>query len=130
MFFKYNFNSIAWGLLIFILSAVPGNDFPDLSFWSLLSFDKVIHAFFYAVFVIFLIVGFIKQYSFPRLRYGAVPCALITGIAYGGTIEFLQYSVFAQRNGDIFDFIANTVGCFIGMLLFYIIYGKNIAASR
>ena len=77
MFLRHTFLAMFWALLILLLSALPGDDFPDLSFWSLLSFDKVVHAFFYAVLVELMIVGFIKQYTFRRLRFSAVTVSVI-----------------------------------------------------
>ncbi len=130
MFLRHNFLAIVWAMLILLLSALPGEDFPDLSFWSLLSFDKVIHAFFYAVLVELMIVGFIKQYTFRRLRFSAVTVSVILGIFYGGLIEFLQATAFRSRQGDVIDWIADTVGCLVGMLVFYAIYGKNIVANK
>ena len=130
MFLRHTFLAIVWALLILLLSALPGEDFPDLSFWSLLSFDKVIHAFFYAVLVELMIVGFIKQYTFRRLRFSAVTVSVILGIFYGGLIEFLQATAFRSRQGDVIDWIADTVGCLVGMLVFYAIYGKNIVANK
>jgi hypothetical protein len=90
MFFRHTFLAIVWGILILLLSALPGQEFPDMSFWSLLSFDKVVHAFFYAVLVELMIVGFIKQYTFRRLRFSAVTVSMVFGIFFGGIIEFLQ----------------------------------------
>lgn len=130
MFLRHTFLAIVWALLILLLSALPGEDFPDLSFWSLLSFDKVVHAFFYAVLVELMIVGFIKQYTFRRLRFSAVTVSVILGIFYGGLIEFLQATAFRSRQGDVMDWIADTVGSLVGMLVFYAIYGKNIVANK
>ncbi len=130
MFFRHTFLAIVWGLLILLLSALPGQEFPDMSFWSLLSFDKVVHAFFYAVLVELMIVGFIKQYTFRRLRFSAVTVSMVFGIFYGGVIEFLQATVFTGRQGDVMDWIADTIGCLIGMLVFYAIYGRNIIANK
>lgn len=124
MFFKYNFWGLAWALLIFFLCGLPGGEFPDLSFWSMLAFEKVAHAFVFAVLVVLLIVGFIKQFSFPALRYMAVPIAPIISIIYGGAIELLQLFLFEERSADVLDFIANSAGAGLGVIAFYMIYGK------
>ena len=125
MFFKYNLPGIIWALLILVLCGLPGQDFPDLSFWKLLSFDKAAHAFVFAVLVLLLIIGFKKQYSFRNLRHHAIKIATTFSILYGGLIELLQGWVFIGRSADPFDFLANTIGCFTGLLLFYMIYGKQ-----
>ena len=39
-------------------------------------------------------------------------------ISYGGLLEIMQATVFSQRSGDWYDFIANTFGCFLALWLF------------
>ena len=39
-------------------------------------------------------------------------------VAYGGLLEVMQATVFSQRSGDWFDFIANTFGCLMGFWFF------------
>ncbi len=43
---------------------------------------------------------------------------ILACVAYGGTLEVMQATIFSHRSGDWFDFIANTVGCTIGFLVF------------
>ena len=50
--------------------------------------------------------------------------ALLTGIIYGTIIEVLQELLLADRYFDIKDLGANIIGCFIGGLLFSLIYIK------
>jgi len=35
----------AWTIVIGVLCGLPGNTFPDLSFWKFLQFDSAAHAF-------------------------------------------------------------------------------------
>ena len=125
MFFRYNLLGILWAILILILYGLPGQDFPDLSFWEMLSFDKFIHAFMFAVLVLLLIVGFKKQYSYKKLRYNSMKVSVGVAFIYGSLLEFFQEILFIERYSDWFDFIANTAGCFLGLSLFYLIYGKQ-----
>jgi VanZ family protein len=107
------------------LTALPGDDFPDLSFWSLLTFDKAAHMFVFAVLVLQLIIGFIKQYQFRQLRYIAIRTALIITILYGAVTELLQEFIFTGRNADVMDFVANFIGAILGVLVFRLVYGKK-----
>lgn len=125
MFLKHNIYGILWALLILALCGLPGRDFPDLSFWKLLTFDKFAHAFVFAVQVLLLIVGFKKQRTFPLLKYVAVKASLAISLSYGALVELLQQLVFTDRTADLLDFIANSLGCFLGLLGFYLIYGKD-----
>ncbi len=122
MFFRYNILGILWIIFILILCGLPGSDFPDLSFWSLLSFDKVAHAFVFAVLIVVLTVGFIRQYRFRGLRFRAIESAFGFGVFYSALTEYLQGALFHDRHTDIMDFTANVIGCVIGVLVFKMIY--------
>lgn len=39
-------------------------------------------------------------------------------VAYGGLLEIMQATVFSNRSGDWFDFIANSFGCLMGFWVF------------
>jgi len=125
MFFRYNLSGMLWAVFILILYGLPGHDFPDLSFWELLSFDKFIHAFMFAVLVLLLIVGFKKQYSFIGLRYDSIKIAVIVAFIYGSLLEFFQEILFVERYSDWLDFTANSAGCLLGVAGFYLVYGKQ-----
>lgn len=122
MFFRNNILGILWILFILLLCGLPGNDFPDLSFWSLLSFDKAAHAFVFAVLVVVLTVGFIKQYRFRWLRFRALEFSFGFAIFYSALTEYLQGVIFLNRSADIMDFTANIIGSLLGVLMFKMIY--------
>lgn len=125
MFIRYNLPGILWGFFILILVGLPGKDVPDMSLWSLLTPDKIFHSVIFGFFVLLLIIGFTKQHTFIYLYYHAKSTAIIFGIIYGGITEILQMIVFTERTADIMDFAANSIGCFLGLIVFYIIYGRK-----
>ena len=95
---------------------------PQTSLWEdLLSFDKVVHFFIFSVLVFLMIIGLSKQYSFLVLRKNAVSISLGVGILYGLLIELIQYLI-PGRSFEITDILANTLGCFIGLGAFHLIY--------
>ncbi len=122
MFLRYNFYSFLWGLLILVLSLLPGKALPSVSFWDLLSFDKAMHMFFYAVFVFLISIGFTKQYTFHKLRYHIIRYALLIGVIYGAFIEIFQGLIMPDRFADMMDFFANFIGCILGGLAFNLVY--------
>lgn len=130
MFFRYNKNGILWAILIFILSATPGSDMPPTYLWGFIGFDKITHAFFYTILVVLWITGFIRQHSFPSLRFRAVMYAVTFSILYGILIEILQHFFFHEREGDLLDVAADATGCAIGALILYIIYGKELMSKH
>jgi len=125
MFIKHTSLPFLWALFILALCGLPGQDFPDLSFWQLLTFDKFAHAFVFAILVIMLTVAFKKQRKFFFLREYAIKTAVLSSVTYGGAVELFQQALFIGRHADIFDFIANTIGCFLGLFSFYLIYLRN-----
>ncbi len=97
--------ALFWALIILFLSAHPQIGISKPS-W-LLQPDKFAHAGAYAL------LSFLLQYGFKQAY---VP--VILGTIYGITIEFLQQAFFYGRQLDVFDMLANLVGCLIGVFVF------------
>jgi VanZ family protein len=127
MFFRYNLFTISWALVILFLVVMPGSSMPETDIWDLLSFDKLAHIFVFAVLTFLMIIGFTKQYTYRELRFQPVKYSLIICISYGIFLETIQ-SLSPGRALEIYDYIANTIGCFTGYGVFYIIYRKNYLA--
>ncbi len=123
MFWKYNLPTIIWATFVLFLTLLPGNQMPDITFslTELLKFDKVAHFFVFAVLVCLMSIGFAKQNTYSTIHFKPVRHALLVSILYGIMIEVLQ-SYIPERNFEINDLIANTLGCGLGVGLFYIIY--------
>ena len=113
-----NLPTIIWALIILILCGTPGKDIPHISFLELLSFDKFVHAGIFFVLVMLAIRGFRLQKKYLVLQKDAAFIAVGLSIAYGGILEILQGTIFEGRSADIYDFVANSFGCFIALLLY------------
>jgi glycopeptide antibiotics resistance protein len=109
---------ILWALLIAILCGLPGRDIPHISFLELLSFDKLVHAFIFFVLVLLIQLAVKKT---PNKK-NAILYALCFSIPYGAMLEIMQQEFFTERTADIFDFLANTLGC---CLAWAYLSGKN-----
>lgn len=118
MFLKYTWWSIAWALIILILCGIPGKDIPHISFLELLSFDKFVHAGIFFVFIVLTIRGFLLQTSFQKLQLSARTIAFLICVVYGGLMEVMQGTLFEDRSASLSDFIANSFGCIVGLLLY------------
>jgi len=110
-------------MFIMLMCWMPGTQMVDLSFWDLFSFDAVAHMVIFGVLICSLIIGFVKQYSFPELRYHPYRWSLILGIAYGGCVELIQ-DFASERHASLVDFGANVMGCLAGLLVFILIYRR------
>ena len=117
-FIKVMLPGISWAILIFILSSVSPGSLHLPSFWDLFSLDKASHATFYAILVFLLAIGFKKQTELKFALLHAAGSAMAFAIIYGGLIELYQGYVLTNRTGDWFDFIANTIGTYVGMRIF------------
>ena len=116
-FLKYNLWGFLWGMFIILLTLLPGKVFPKLPvFWDLFHPDKLIHLFIFGVYVFLQIRGFAKQQQFPFLQRHAVMVALLIGILLGLGTELMQEWIIPYRRGDVFDLIADVVGCLAGWL--------------
>ena len=81
--------------------------------------DKLVHLFIFAVFVFLQSRGFTRQDLFPSLQKHALPATFLIALALGAGTELIQKYFVPMRVGSIYDFIANTLGCFVGWGLFY-----------
>ena len=68
--------------------------------------------------VLLTVRGFILQSNFPQLKKLAKFIALLICIVYGGSLEIMQGTLFVDRGADVFDFIANTFGATMGVILY------------
>jgi glycopeptide antibiotics resistance protein len=124
MFLKHTKWAMLWALLILILCGIPGRDIPHISFLELLSFDKFVHAGIFFVLVLFTIRGFLLQTMIRFLQTNAKIVATTFCIIYGGLLEVMQGTLFQERSADMFDFIANSFGVLVGLMMYAIIENK------
>lgn len=109
---------ILWTAVIFGLCSMPGKAIPKINWLELLSFDKFVHASIFFVEQIFLMHALISLSDATFLKKNYKWISVLFCIAYGGSLEIMQYYVFSERSGDILDFIANSTGCMAGLFLF------------
>lgn len=115
---------ILWVLIIFLLTGVPGNYFPEVkSFWQWLTPDKTIHVFMFGVLSVLLLNSNRIQYNQQKYRYTLG--VISAGIILGGLTEYLQNTVFVRRDGNLFDFFANVIGTVFGVFIFILINRKK-----
>lgn len=129
MFYRHITLAFCWALLIFGLHCIPGFDLKYRDPWQLLRMDKLVHMGMFAMFVVMLMAGFRKQDRFRTLRLHSRKWSLLISIVYGGVLEFVQGTFFLERTTDVYDFVANTIGSFLGLFLFRIIYGSELAKA-
>ena len=105
--------AIVWAIIIAILHAIPGSDFPEFSFTALFQLDKLIHAFIFMIGVYLFAVALKEQQKMQFFCY-----VVISFIIYGLLLEVLQGLVFVDRSTDFLDWLADIVGIFLGVWIF------------
>lgn len=89
--------------------------------------DKVVHFIFYFVAII---SGSLFLREFKKNNISLVKAShkmFIFSIVYGMIIEVLQYSITENRQGDFFDFIANSLGALAGWLLIKYLISRRVS---
>ena len=114
---KY-WKSIVWTAIIILATTLPSNSIPKSSLLEIPHFDKIVHFGLFFVLAMFII----SEQNTLRLQGGltrkAIILALSFTIAYGLIIEFLQYFLLPSRSGGLFDFLANTLGSIVAVVLY------------
>ena len=116
---------ILCGIIILILTGLPGSLFPRVK--PTLGLDKVAHILMYAGFAFACLWGYRKQFvsNGSAYRKKAIILALVISIAYGGLTEIMQEYLVPKRTGDWLDFLADSIGTGIGVLIFYLFFRRK-----
>jgi VanZ family protein len=92
---------------------MPGPDVPSIAFLDKIYFDKWVHA------GLFFGLTFLTAYPFIKVGRATKKLLIKISIAfifYGVLIEFLQKYVAFERDYDVHDMIADSVGCILGYI--------------
>lgn len=93
---------ILWTVVIFVLSSIPGSEFPELPFPG---FDKLVHL------VEYSILGFLWVKALGK----RIIIVILLGIIYGVFDEIHQIFV-PYREFSILDILVDGVGVILGVL--------------
>lgn len=127
MILKRLWLSIVWAIIIMLLTGLPGNYFPDVvSFWEWLSPDKVVHLVIFGIQAFLMLIAQ-KQYLSRKSRFRITTAIIIVSIAFAALTEILQTYLFIRRCGSVYDFLADVVGVFVGLLAYNLLVKKKLA---
>ncbi len=118
MFYRYHLLTFLWTLFILIICAIPGDRIPKLSFLEWLKPDKIVHLLVFAVLCILVLRSLLNSNLTGIKKKNVVLIAVLLSVFYGALIEYLQYTVFINRSGDVRDAIANTLGVLLGWWIY------------
>lgn len=100
-------------------------DMDGGSFVKIPHLDKLVHFTFYFVMVVLGVLA-AGEYLKKRIKFSNVLIyTLLFAIAYGIIIEVIQYTLTVNRQGDVLDALANTLGALLGMFIARIFFSKK-----
>ncbi|SHJ59372.1 VanZ family protein [Pseudozobellia thermophila] len=103
------------------LSSFKGDDTPKFDIPHL---DKAVHFTFYFVAAV-LAVFFIREQSRGKFPFGkALRISVLGAIGFGIVIEVLQMTLTSDRQGDVLDAVANSLGALGGMAALKFLFSK------
>jgi VanZ family protein len=105
--------ALLWAIVIFRLSAIPGDQLPPLPGWN---FDKLVHGGVYGVLGALSWWGARRTFARDRGLARQLIIATICAALYGVTDE-LHQSFTPHRSPDPFDVMADTGGGLLGALV-------------
>jgi VanZ family protein len=108
--------ALLWTIFIFILLTLPGKILPkEDSFIP--NLDKLIHVFLFCSFVFLWSMFYAsKREKDDHLKRRFIRI-LVIGCVYGIGMEFIQKYFIPNRNFDIYDIVADTLGAVAGFLI-------------
>ncbi len=113
-FIKYNWPSILWAAFILVLCLMPGRDLPSV---SLFEYDKLGHFGIYFILSVAMFYGWQKQTRFSSLHVNMFLKIVLITAAYGFAVEVMQGTLTTDRQFDLFDALANSLGAIAGSLI-------------
>ncbi len=114
--------AILWGVVIFVLSLMPGGN-ADKMMFGIPHFDKIGHFGMYAGWA-FLVFSALSQ---SKLRFSFLFTLLLCGMS-GVLLEFGQYYLASGRSFEVADMVANALGAVAGLLVAWKI--RRLRAGR
>jgi len=97
------------------MAPFSGNRFETIPYT-----DKLVHAIMYAILTFILLYDYSKYRTVKTIR--PYKTLIILPILYGGLMEIMQGLLTTTRSADMFDFLANSIGVFIGLIISYTFY--------
>ena len=111
-----------WALIILLLCSFPGQHIPSINLLELLGFDKWVHTGIFFI-LMFLCINLIES---KKMKTKSLYMFSILCIFYGGILEIFQAIVFSHRSADYLDFIANSFGCILALIVYEFILKKKL----
>ena len=112
--------AVLWtAFIIYALTKEPSG-LPRYKWFAIQGVDKLIHFLIFFIEAVFIALAKPIKPSF----YGALATILFCSVL-GGALELVQYYYVDGRSGDTIDWLADTLGAVVGVLILWVIREKN-----
>ncbi|MFT4092158.1 MAG: VanZ family protein [Niabella sp.] len=118
--------AIIWSAIILILLSIPGKDLPEEThFLNIPYFDKWVHFGIFAAFVWLWCRGIYRIITPSKNIRATYTLIAIAGTLLGYAMELVQKYWIPNRDYDLWDVVADGLGCFTGLVFSLIIFRKK-----
>ncbi len=108
--------ALLWTVFIFILMAIPGNMLPHEEKTFIPNLDKLVHATLFGTFV-FLWSVYLDAKNEKKINsWSRSISVLFIACLYGVGTELMQKYFIPNRDYDIYDILADSIGAILGFL--------------
>jgi VanZ family protein len=105
-----------WTLFILVLMAIPGNMLPKEEKTFIPNLDKLVHATLFGSFVFLWSVYYATRKEKNNHSASRYVLILIIACLYGVATELMQKYLIPNRDYDIYDIMADSIGAVLGFL--------------
>jgi VanZ family protein len=111
-------HGICWFIITLVLLSWPGSSFPKESAFHIPHLDKIVHVGLFAVLVFLFFRPFLKRNIASKKKKQILFWIAIAGLTYGIVMEFVQKFWIPNRSFDVYDILADGIGCFLPFIFF------------
>lgn len=109
--------ALLWAGFIMLLCGLPGKDLPSINFWEIDIEDKIAHLGVFGILGFLMVYGFVRKNSQKLNPRKQIFKLILIAVAYGGLTEIFQGLLFPSRFASFSDFIADSIGAILGIVI-------------
>jgi VanZ family protein len=111
-------------LIILYGSVTAGSNLNKVNIFQINNIDKFIHLTFYFLLSVSFQSSLLRNTLINKKEQILITLVLV--ISYGLIMEVFQFYFTSDRSAELFDALANTLGCIFGILLYPLLRKSNL----
>jgi VanZ family protein len=108
---------VGWTLITIILLCLPGSAIPSVGMYGLRNIDKLVHFLLFGFIAMSWTINFSTRYPPQWKKWLIIFC--LFSISLGIALEFVQLYFVPNRDFDVWDIFADTLGAIVFSLIIY-----------